>query len=174
MSLRIAWSFHRSGRVAATVGACSDCSLFEGEGGSGRVRHATAVGGAAPPDCPWPDTVGPRPPDRHRPASRRPGGGRFCTFFALVGTPSAVGAAELRASMLGLVGKPGFREHFHPFGGQSYGASGFAWTTRWSSTCSNCDATRSHRPVAARWRVSRCRQGWPAELGAGVTKGEVG
>jgi hypothetical protein len=37
-------------------------------------------------------------------------------------------AAELRASMLGLVRKSGFREYFHPFGGQGYGAGGFAWT----------------------------------------------
>jgi len=37
-------------------------------------------------------------------------------------------AAELRAGMLGLVRKSGFREYFHPFGGQGYGASGFAWT----------------------------------------------
>jgi len=41
-------------------------------------------------------------------------------------TPSAVGAAELRASVLGLVRKSGFRAYFRPVGGQGYGASGFA------------------------------------------------
>jgi hypothetical protein len=37
-------------------------------------------------------------------------------------------AAELRSSMLGLVRRSGFREYFHPFGGQGFGASGFAWS----------------------------------------------
>jgi hypothetical protein len=37
-----------------------------------------------------------------------------------------VGAAELRASVLGLVRKSGFRASFRPVGGQGYGASGFA------------------------------------------------
>jgi len=37
-------------------------------------------------------------------------------------------AAELGADMLALVCKSGFREYFHPFGGEGYGASGFAWT----------------------------------------------
>jgi hypothetical protein len=32
------------------------------------------------------------------------------------------------ANILGLVRKSGFREYFHPFGGQGHGASGFAWT----------------------------------------------
>lgn len=30
--------------------------------------------------------------------------------------------------MLGLVRRSGFREYFHPIGGQGYGASGFSWT----------------------------------------------
>jgi hypothetical protein len=58
-------------------------------------------------------------------------------------------AAELRASMLGLVRKSGFREYFHPFGGQGYGASGFAWTAALVIDVLHRDATRSHRPVAA-------------------------
>jgi len=37
-------------------------------------------------------------------------------------------AAELRADILGLVCRSGFREYFHPFGGEGYGASGFAWS----------------------------------------------
>ena len=37
-------------------------------------------------------------------------------------------AAELRADILGLVRRSGFREYFHPFGGEGYGASGFAWS----------------------------------------------
>ena len=61
--------------------------------------------------------------------------------------------------MLALVGKPGFREYFRPFGGQGHGASGFAWTASLVIDVLHRAATRSHRPVAARWRVSRCRQG---------------
>jgi mannosylglycerate hydrolase MGH1-like protein len=37
-------------------------------------------------------------------------------------------AAELRADMLSLVRRSGFREYFHPFGGEGFGASSFAWS----------------------------------------------
>jgi hypothetical protein len=37
-------------------------------------------------------------------------------------------AAELHADMLRLVRRSGFREYFHPFGGEGFGASSFAWT----------------------------------------------
>ena len=37
-------------------------------------------------------------------------------------------AAELRADMLRLVCRSGFREYFHPFGGEGFGASSFAWS----------------------------------------------
>jgi len=37
-------------------------------------------------------------------------------------------AAELRADILGLVCRSGFREYFHPFGGEGFGASSFAWS----------------------------------------------
>jgi hypothetical protein len=51
--------------------------------------------------------------------------------------------------MLGLVRKSGFREYFHPFGGQGYGASGFAWTAALVIDVLHRDATRSHRPMLA-------------------------
>jgi hypothetical protein len=37
-------------------------------------------------------------------------------------------AAELSADMFRLVRKSGFREYFHPFGGQGFGAGSFAWS----------------------------------------------
>lgn len=54
----------------------------------------------------------------------------------------------MRASVLALVRKSGFREYFRPFGGQGHGASGFAWTAALVIDVLHRDATRSHRPVA--------------------------
>ena len=57
-------------------------------------------------------------------------------------------AAEIRASMLGLVRRSGFREYFHPFAAQGYGASGFAWTAALVIDVLHRDRTRSDRPLA--------------------------
>jgi hypothetical protein len=57
-------------------------------------------------------------------------------------------AAELRASLLGLVRRSGFREYFHPFGGQGYGASGFAWTAALVIDVLHRDPTRPGKPQA--------------------------
>jgi Mannosylglycerate hydrolase MGH1-like glycoside hydrolase domain len=57
-------------------------------------------------------------------------------------------AAELRASMLGLVRKSGFREYFHPFGGQGFGASGFAWTAALVIDVLHRERTGSKQPTA--------------------------
>ena len=50
--------------------------------------------------------------------------------------------------MLGLVRKSGFREYFHPFGGQGFGASGFAWTAALVIDVLHRDRTRSKQPAA--------------------------
>jgi hypothetical protein len=59
-------------------------------------------------------------------------------------------AAELRSSMLGLVRKSGFREYFHPFGGQGYGAGGFAWTAALVIDVLHRDRLRLDQPTSTR------------------------
>jgi hypothetical protein len=53
-------------------------------------------------------------------------------------------ADEIRSSMLGLARKSGFREYFDPFGGQGYGAEGFAW-----SAALSIDILHRDRPQAS-------------------------
>lgn len=59
-------------------------------------------------------------------------------------------AAEIRASMLGLVRRSGFREYFHPFGGQGYGASGSAWTAALVIDVLHRDRRRLVQPTSTR------------------------
>jgi hypothetical protein len=52
-------------------------------------------------------------------------------------------AAELRASMLGLVRRSGFREYFHPSAARAMAPAGSAGPPRWSSTCSTATGRAS-------------------------------
>jgi hypothetical protein len=62
--------------------------------------------------------------------------------------------------MLGLVRKSGFREYLNPFGGQGYGAGGFAWTAALTIDVLHRDRTRSGQPLATtrRARSRPCQQ----------------